>query len=114
MNILRNKHKMQNYSREYLLSHGFRYRKASFTDDIDVYTYRFPVYKYNKQSLIDCTLTVNPNDGDVFISVTQQDGCIYTPFYANDYGNFRPIMEIINSNILHQFSKLSISVVNEE
>lgn len=114
MNILRNKHKIQNYSKEYLKSYGFRYRKASCKDDIDTYTYRFPVYKYNGQSTIDCIITVNPQDGEVFITVIQQDGSIYTPFYTNDYGNFGTILNVINMIILHEFTRLSISVVNEE
>lgn len=115
MNILNNRHKIAKYSKEYLKSCGFRYRRATYSDDIDTFTYKFPVYKYNNnQSIIDCILVVNPQNGEVFISVVQQDGNIYAPFYTNDYGNYERILNIINKAILHEFTRLSISVVNEE
>lgn len=114
MHILRNKHKIENYSKEYLKSCGFRYRKATCKDDIDTFIHRFPVYKYNGKSTIDCIITVNPKDGEVFITVIQQDGSIYAPFYTNDYGNFEVILNTINKAILCEFTRLSISVENEE
>lgn len=115
MNILNNRHKIANYSKEYLKSCGFRFKKAICKDDIDTFTYKFPVYKYNdNQSIIDCIITVNPQNGEVFMSVVQQDGNIYAPFYTNDYGNYGRILNIINRTILHEFARLSISVVNEE
>lgn len=34
-----------NATKQWLLSHGFRYNRSLSDDESEVYTYRFPVYK---------------------------------------------------------------------
>lgn len=83
---------------------GFRQLKNT---DEDVWKYSFSVYKHEQTSLIDCVLSVDLPTGNVQINVYSNGG-IYSPFYNNYYGNHEPILNIINSNILHEFKKLNI------
>jgi len=46
--------------------------------------------------------------GRVMIDVYNTNGSAYTPFYHNEYGNYEPIMNIINSNIIRELNKFNI------
>lgn len=88
-----------------LLKFGFR--KVRNVDG-DIWKYIFPVYKYNhKITTVEGIITVTLPDGRVSLDV-YSNGCAYTPFYSNEYGNYEPIMNIINSNILKELSKFNI------
>ena len=102
-------YKMNDFSKKYLLTHGFRYDKGSLYDDIDTYFNRFPVLKYrNKTPLLECVLTTNSVDGIITLNVYEQTGNLYTLFYNNEYGRYDELLTKINTRILSEFSKLGI------
>ncbi len=104
--LITKKYKMLYPSESKLIKCGFR--KVRNTDD-DVWRYTFPVYKYNhKITTIEGTITIVLPSGKVSLDVYSSNGTAYTPFYHNEYGNYEPIMNIINSNILRELNRLNI------
>lgn len=103
--LINKKYKMSNPSEINLLKYGFR--KIKNIDD-DIWEYRFPVYKYNnKITTIEGVITVTLSTGKVLIDV-YSNGNAYAPFYNNEYGNYEPILEVINKSIFREFNKLGI------
>ena len=103
--LINKKYKMPYPSESKLTKYGFK--KIKNTED-SIWKHTFPVYKYNnKITTIEGTITVILPTGKVLIDV-YSNGNIYTPFYNNEYGNYEPIMNIINSNILKELSKFRI------
>ena len=103
--LINKKYKMLYPSEQKLIKFGFR--KLKNIDD-DIWKYSFPVYKYNhKITTIEGVITVILPSGRVVIDV-YSNGSLYTPFYNNEFGNYEPIMNIINSNILRELNKLNI------
>ena len=88
-----------------LYSKGFRYNKV-MSDEVDVYSLRFPVYKYKKYTTLECELDVILQTGEIIINVFNygtNDG--YTPFYCHEYGRTK-ILDTINSVIKEQLKKI--------
>lgn len=103
--LINKKYKMLYPSESKLLKFGFK--KVKNIDD-DIWKYTFPVYKHNhKITTIEGIITVVLPTGKVLIDV-HSNGNIYTPFYNNEFGNYEPIINIINSNILREFNKFNI------
>lgn len=103
--LINKKYKMLYPSESKLVKFGFRKSKNI---DGDLWRYSFPVYKYNhKITTIEGIITVEMPSGKVTLDV-YSNGSAYTPFYHNEYGNYEPIMNIINSNILRELNKLNI------
>ena len=102
--LINKKYKMPYPSESKLIKYGFK--KIKNTED-SVWKYTFPVYKHNKITTIEGIITVILPTGKVLIDV-YSNGDIYTPFYNNEYGNYEPIMNVINSNILKELNKFNI------
>ena len=103
--LINKKFKMLSPSDGKLTKLGFR-KVRNIADDI--WEYRFPVYKYNSKIItIEGVITVSLSTEKVLIDV-YSNGYAYVPFYNNEYGNYEPIMDIINKNILREFNKLGI------
>ena len=103
--LINKKYKMLYPSESKLLKFGFK--KVKNIDD-DIWKYTFPVYKHNhKITTIEGIITVVLPTGKVLIDV-YSNGNIYTPFYNNEFGNYEPIMNIINSNILKELNRFNI------
>lgn len=99
------KYKMSNPSETNLLKYGFREIKNT---DGDLWEHRFPVYKYNNKTVtLEGIITVILSTGKIMIDV-YSNGSAYVPFYNNEYGNFEPLMEIVNANILREFNRVGI------
>ncbi|MDE7339310.1 MAG: hypothetical protein K2N80_01950 [Lachnospiraceae bacterium] len=98
-----------------LLHHGFRYNKAFSTTDLDIYTYRFPVYKYKKFIVLECELNIFMEDGKVSINIYNYGtNDKYAPFYHLEYGNYDKMLKIINEKIDKELKQLSIIQTSEE
>lgn len=103
--LINKKYKMLYPSESKLIKSGFR--KVKNVED-NIWKYSFPVYKYNhKITTIECIITVTMPNGKVNLDV-YSNGHMYTPFYNNEYGNYEPIMNIINNNILRELNKFKI------
>lgn len=103
--LINKKYKMLYPSEHKLIKFGFR--KVKNIDD-DMWRYSFPVYKYNRKiPTIECVVSVVLPSGKATLDV-YSNGNIYTPFYNNEFGNYEPIMNIINSNIIRELNKFNI------
>lgn len=98
-----------NITKEWLLSNDFRLNRLFSDQETEVYTYRFPVYKYNKFTLLECEFRVIL--GENIINVNVYDYATndkYAPFYYCEYGNFDAMLKVIYNKINKELQKLSI------
>lgn len=108
MKISRCTYKINNSTIENIRNLGFRYSNSLSTDEEKVYVYRFPVFKYKRKLMLECELTIEVNTNTIFVNVYNSNHSTYAPFYNNEYGNFEPLLEIVNKNILREFKKLGV------
>lgn len=101
-----------NATKQWLLSHGFRYNRQLSDDDSEVYTYRFPVYKYEKFTTLEGEFYIVLGDDEVKINVYDYGTSDrYAPFYYCEYGNYDAILRIIWRNIEKQLNNFEIKKV---
>ena len=94
------KYVKQNISKEWLIANGFHYNKILSNEDGEVYTYRFPVYKYEGFIVLECELMARLDEGDVLINVYEYSTTNkYAPFYYQEYGNYDKMLECIWTKI---------------
>ncbi len=84
---------------------GFEYDNSFGT-----YTYRFPVYKYNKTPLIVCKIGVDKETKRIWYNVYNADGSLYSPFYNREYG-VNGLLSGIEKNILIKLKELGAEIV---
>lgn len=86
----------KNITKQWIISNKFHYNRLFSSEDEEVYTYRFPVYKYEKFTILECELRVALGEGDIIIDVYDY-GTInkYAPFYYTEYGNYDLILKEI-------------------
>lgn len=56
-------------TKQWLLSHDFHYNRLFSDKETEVYTYRFPVYKYEKFTVLECELCITLGEDNVQIDV---------------------------------------------
>ncbi len=84
---------------------GFKYDNAC-----DTYTYRFTVYRYNKNPLIFCKIGIDEETNRVWYNVYNADGSLYCPFYNREYG-VNGLLSGIEKNILIKLKELGAEIV---
>ena len=72
------------------------------------YVYNFPVLKYGKMITLRGRIIAYTDTEEIKIDVMVNDYASYRPFYNIDCGNYDPIINKINANILREFKKLGI------
>ena len=98
-----------NITKQWLLSNNFRYNTRLSDEEIAVYTYRFPVYKYKKFTTLECELSIVLGDHKVKINVYDYNtSAVYATFYYYEYGNYNKMLEVIWGNIEKQLKRLGI------
>ena len=103
-------YKKTDVTKQWLLSHGFRYNRQLSDNDSEVYTYRFPVYKYEKFTTLECELGIILGEDEVRINVYDYGTSDrYAPFYYCEYGNYDAILRVIWRNIDKQLRNLDIN-----
>ena len=96
-------------TKEWLLSNGFRYNRLFSSTDADVYTYKFPVYKYEKFTILECELKVILGESNVYIDVYDYNTLNkYAPFYCLGYGNYSKMLKEIWQKIDRELKRLGI------
>lgn len=82
-----------------------------FSDNAEeVYTYRFPVYKYNRFTVLECELRVILGENVININVYDcNTHDKYAPFYYCEYGNYDKMLNEINTKIGNILKRLKIS-----
>ena len=91
-----------NVTKKWLQSHDFYYNQilSDDEDNLESYSYRFPVYKYGVYTTLECEFTITLGLDDVLVNVYDygtRDR--YAPFYCCEYGNYDKILNIIVKNI---------------
>lgn len=96
-------------TKDWLLSNGFYHNRMFSDNDEEVYTYRFPVYKYNKFTVLECELMVVLGGDTVNINVYDYNTHDkYTPFYYCEYGNHDKMLKEIYQKIKSVLKRLKI------
>lgn len=100
----------KNVTKQWLKSHGFRYNHILSYGEDDVYSYRFPVYKYGKFTTLECEISIILGEDEIRINVYDYGTSdIYAPFYYCEYGNYDKILKVVWKNIQKQLDILKIT-----
>lgn len=103
-------------TKQWLLSNGFQFNRTFSNEDEEVYTYRFPVLKYEGFIVLECELRVILGENRVLLDVYDYNTINrYAPFYYQEYGNYSKILEEIWTKIDSTIKKLGIKerIANE-
>lgn len=108
-NVLQKRLLKKNVTKEWLFDNGFRFNRLFSDENIEVYTYRFPVYKYENFTILECELRIISGSDNVIIDVYDY-GTInkYAPFYYQEYGNYGKMLEKIWAKINKVIKALGI------
>ena len=101
-------YKIQNYSKSYLQSIGFKYNPylSDYADEI--YTYRFPLISYHKTTTISCEIAISTVTGIVNVNVLNgSTRDLYASYYDREYGNYE-IIKLIDIKINNKLKELGI------
>ena len=111
-NLLKNEYIKKNITKEWLLSNGFKYNKIFSDEDTEIFTYRFPVYKYGRFTVLESELRVTIGNDKVIIDVYDYNTINrYAPFYYSEYGDYSIILKEIWIKIDKQLKELNITKV---
>lgn len=91
-------------TKEILKENNFRYIDG-------IYSYRFPVYSYNKIPLLWCFLYIDIENNSCNINVLDNNDNTYASFFNRSYGGRNMVVESIDRKIntqLRTFVKLEI------
>ena len=88
-------YRIKNYSKEFLQRHKFQYCSYLSEYGDEVYTYKFPLITYNKQTTIECEISVSTITGVVNVNVynagTRE---LYASYYNREFGRYELIKSI--------------------
>lgn len=100
----------QNVTKQWLLSNNFYYNSRLSDEESEVYSYRFPVYKYDKFTTLECEFSIVLGKETVTINVyNYRTYDKYAPFYYYEYGNYGKLLDVIWRNINKQLKLLGIT-----
>lgn len=114
--IMQTRYIKKNMTKEWLISNNFHYNRIFSDDETEVYTYRFPVYKYDCFTVLDCEFKVTLGESTVTIDVYDYNTINrYTPFYYQEYGSYDKMLKEIWEKIDRSTIKLGIEkrTINE-
>lgn len=102
------KYKMNDYSKEFLQKHKFRYNSYLSDYGDEIYTYKFPVISYNKTTTVECEISVSVMTGIVNVNVycagTRE---LYASYYNRDFGKYE-IIKSIDTKINQKLKEIGI------
>ena len=97
----------KNINKKWLLDNGFRFNRLFSDEETEVYTYRFPVWKYNKFTVLECELRVILDEEEINVNVYDYNtNDKYVPFYYCEYGNYNKMLKEIYNKIEVAMKKL--------
>lgn len=113
--MINKKYKKKDTSKEWLLSHGFRFNREYSDICSNAYTYIFPVYKYKNKTILECEICIFLEDGEVRTNVYEQGTKeMYPSYYNDEFANKdNEVLKIVNRNILNKLKNLGVEVINE-
>lgn len=83
----------------------FRY---SFHPDGGTYIHRFPVWKYNRNTVLECELTIDESTGEVQFNVFDINRVPYAPFYYVYCGNHDLVLDKVLDTINLELKRLGL------
>lgn len=93
-------------SLEQLKNKGFQLLQQN--KEGDLYSYKFPLYKYKAKTLIECEIIVFSDTKDVRINIIDIDnGSLYSGYYT-DYSGYDFMKNILNRKIDNKLKYLGI------
>lgn len=99
----------RNMTKQWLLSNEFHYNRIFSNEENKVYTYRFPVLKYEGFTVLECELRVILGESNVIIDVYDYNTINrYAPFYYQEYGNYDRMLQEIWMKINKAIGKLGL------
>lgn len=108
-NVSKIKFFKRNMTKEWLSQNGFHYNRLFSNNDMDVYTYRFPVYKYERFTILECELKVILGEDNVYVNVFDYNTLNrYAPFYYMEFGNYTLMLKEIWQKIDKELNKLGV------
>ena len=97
------------------MQNGFHYNRIFSNNDTDVYTYRFPGYKYERFTILECELKIILGEDNVYINVFDYNTINrYASFYYMEYGNYTLMLKEIWQKIDKELKKLGIKRMTVE
>ncbi len=88
-------YKMDNYSKEFLQKHKFKYSCYLSGYGDEIYSYKFPVISYNRATTIECEISVSIITGVININVYNANTKeLYSAYYNREFGNCKLIKSI--------------------
>lgn len=104
-------YKINDYSKEFLQRHKFRYSSYLSEYGDEIYTYKFPLITYNKSATIECEIAVSLATGVVNVNVynagTKE---LYASYYNREFGKCE-ILNSIDMKIEKKLKELGIEKV---
>lgn len=108
--LTRKKYIKEDVTKEWLYQNGFRFGQMSGNIESGIYAKRFPVYRYGAYTVLECEISIHLNSGAAKIDVySNNTHNIYPPSYYDEYGDFEPIVSVINRRIEDKLNKLGIN-----
>lgn len=104
-------YRMKNWSIKNIERKGFVYSREFSNSDETYYVYSFPVYRWENFIVLRCEIRICIQTKEIWIDV-YDSGIVrtrYAPFYYIEYGDYDPILEVINNKINEQLEKLEIT-----
>jgi len=95
---------------------GFRYSRVRSDIDNPVYIYKFPVYKHRDTVLLEGWFTLYFNTGEIKVDVMDVYNGLYgryAPFYYYEYGDYTPILDVIDKRINKELRRIGVEKIKE-
>ncbi len=103
----------KNIDKKWLLDNGFRLNRLFSDEETETYTYRFPVWKHNKFTILECELKVVLGEEEINVNVYDYNtNDRYVPFYYCEYGNYDRMLKEINGKIEAVLKRLGIKKID--
>lgn len=115
-NILEKRYIKKNITKEWLSQNNFRYNRfLSENYEENIYSHRFPIYKYAGHTILECEISVKQNTGEININVYDNGTyVIYPPFYyKEEYKNYSKFVDELNQKIIAKLKELGITEKGE-
>ena len=104
----------KNITKNWLISNGFRYNRLLSDEGIEIYTYRFPVLKHDKFTVLECELRTELNSSEIKINVYDYNtNSKYAPFYYCEYGTYNKLLEEIHNKISKKLKDFQIERIKK-
>ncbi len=100
----------KNMDKKWLLDNGFKFSRLFSDEETEVYTYRFPVWKYNKFTVLECELRVILGEEEINVNIYDYNtNDKYAPFYYCENGNYDRMLKEIYHKINSTMKRLQIN-----